>query len=167
VEQEQVETLVRLTVRLSGLSFAAALMLFAASDRQRALMRYAIAVFAVFVLAHTIHFGAVIWLARLTTDENIRDRGGWPLSLGVGVLFYASAFAILRAWRQRDLIGSVSESALWSAHPGVLFITAVFLNSYIARVGRLPIYWLPTIGLISAVTFYFLRARSVARAARC
>jgi hypothetical protein len=166
VEQPQVELIVRLTARISAAAFAAALMVFAARGRSRPVgVRHEIRLLIAFVLAHTIHFGAVMCLAVVTAGENIRARGGWILVLTVAVLFYLAAFSILRAWR-------LADAAAWPrgqrlvAHAGVVFIALIFLNSYGARAVRMPVYWLPAILMAAAVVAYFIRVRPATFAIR-
>jgi hypothetical protein len=164
VEQTHVELMVQVTARVSAAAFAAALILFVTGrDRQRGARR-GVRMFIAFILAHSIHFGAVIGLAAVTGQENIRARGGWPVALIVAALFYLSSFAILRAWRRVGSGRPMSSAARRAAHLGVAFIAVVFVNSYIARVETLPIYWLPTIGMIGTVAFFFLQARSAVAA---
>jgi hypothetical protein len=162
VEQTHVELIVQMTARVSAAAFAAALILFALSgrDRQRGARR-GVRLFMAFILAHSIHFCAVIGLAAVTGQENIRARGGWLVALTIAGLFYLSSFAILQAWRRVGSGRSMSSAARRAAHIGVAFIAVVFLTSYIARAATLPIYWLPTIGMIGTVAAFFLRARRI------
>ena len=44
----------------------------------------------------------------------------------------------------------------------VVAIAAVFVNSYLARVVRMPVYWLPVVGLAGIVALYFVRTRGAA-----
>ena len=48
------------------------------------------------------------------------------------------------------------------ANVAVVAIAAVFLNSYLARVARMPVYWLPAAGLAGILAVYFVRTRSAA-----
>ena len=92
------------SARLSAAIFAAALILFAAGHHHdRRLLQFGIRLFAGFVGAHTIHFGAVAWLAVVTAGENIRERDGWPVVVTVALLFYMAAFVVLRAWGDAGL----------------------------------------------------------------
>ena len=160
MEQPDVELIVRLTARFSAAAFAAALILFIAGhqhDERR--LRIGTGLFAAFILTHTIHFGTVAWLAAVTGGENIRQRDGWTIVLTVALLFYVAAFVVLRAWRDTAFRRSSSRSLRVAANVGVLAIAAVFLNSYLARVQHMPLYWLPTIGLLGVVALYLVRAR--------
>lgn len=160
MDQPLVESLVRLTVRASAVCFAAALLLVAASDRRQPWrLAYARRALVGCVLAHTAHFAAVIWLARLTAGENIDARGGWPVALGVGLLFYLSALGILFMWGSLADGGFPSRGARLAAHLGIVFISLVFVNSYVSRVDRMPVYWLPTVVMIAAVGLYFRRGQ--------
>src|SRR5687768_13559668 len=93
-----------------------------------------------FILAHTIHFSAVAWLAVLTSGENIRTRGGWAVVLTAAVLFYVAAFGILRSWRRLDSGRSWSRSDRLAADVSIALIAMVFLNSYLSRVQIMPLY---------------------------
>jgi hypothetical protein len=167
VEQHQVEMLVRFTARVSAAAFVAALLLFSLGDRRHPRGAWPeIRLFVAFVLAHTIHFGTVVWLAVITDGENIRQREGWPVVLTVAVLFYLSAFGILRAWHSRRS-GRVMSRAGWlMAQSGVALIAVVFLNSYLSRVERMPVYWIPTIVMVIVAAMYFARLRRMEPPAR-
>ena len=162
VDEEQVRLIVRVTARLSAVAFLAALGLFAvryhASPRKTG---GPIQLLVSFIVMHTIHFSAVVWLAVLTAGENIRERDGWPFVTVVAAAFYASAFGILRVWRGVGSGRAVSRRELLPAHVAVLFIAAIFINSYVSRVKTMPIYWLWTVGMVLVVTVYLLRTRRV------
>jgi hypothetical protein len=155
----QIELLVRVTARLSAAAFAAALIVFASRGFHRRRVHRAVHFLVAFILAHTIHFLAVVWLAVATQGENIQVRGGWVAALIVAGLFYASAFAVMRAWNGLASGRALSSGERLAAYGCVAVIALVFLNSYVARVASLPIYWLPTIGMIAIVIDYFVRAR--------
>lgn len=158
MEQAQVELIVRATARVSAACFAAALIAFAArAPRHHEAGSTGVRLFVAFILAHTIHFGAVLWLAVLTSGENIRARDGWFVVLTVGALFYLAAFAILGAWRGFGAGRTVTRAKRLAGHAGVAFIAVIFLNSYAARVGRMPVYWVPAILMVAVVTGYFIR----------
>jgi FtsH-binding integral membrane protein len=162
VEQPQIELIVRLTARMSAAAFATALLLFSFSGGPHPRrIRRALQLLWAFVAAHTIHFGFVVWLAALTNGANIDDRGGWPLMVIVAALFYGSSFAILRLWHDVGSHQHAASEARPGAYAGVVFIAVVFLNSYLARVEDMPVYWLATIGMIAAVAVYFVRASVV------
>ena len=159
MEQPDVELIVRVTARISAALFAAALISFAAAARRHQGRGPRIRLFIAFLLAHSIHFGAVMWLAALTAGENIRARGGWILVLTVAALFYLAAFSILRAWSRPAAGRAPSRVERLSAHAGVAFVALIFLNSYAARAGRMPVYWVPTILLLAVVVAYFSLVR--------
>jgi hypothetical protein len=160
VDQATVEQSVRLTARVSGVMFAAALIAFAAfyqHDRRR--LHVGTRLFAGFILAHTIHFATVAWLAVVTSGENIRDRDGWAVVVTVALLFYLAVFSVLRAWGGTAMGRSSSRSLRVTANLAIVAIAAVFLNSYLGRVERMPVYWLPAAGLAGTVALYFVRTR--------
>ena len=159
MDEEQVGLIVRVTARLSAIGFLAAIGLFAA--RFPGKVGGAIRLLTSFLVAHTIHFGAVTWLAMLTAGENIGERGGWPVAMTVAAAFYLSAFAVLRMWRRVASARPVSRLERLAAHLGVLFIAAIFLNSYAARVATKPAYWLWIAGLVSVVTVYMARTMPI------
>ena len=160
MDQPTVELIVRLTARVSAATFAAALILFAAGyqhDRRR--LSFGTRLFAGFVVAHTIHFVTVGWLAVVTAGENIRERDGWAVVVAVALLFYLAVFSVLRAWGDAALGRSSSRRLRVTANVALVAIAAVFLNSYLARVVRMPVYWLPAVGLAGTVTLYFVKTR--------
>jgi hypothetical protein len=163
VDQPTVELIVRLTARLSAALFAAALILFAAGyphDQRRQYVGTRL--FEGFIVAHTIHFVTVAWLAVVTSGENIRERDGWAAVGTVAVLFYAAAFVIVRAWNDVMTGHSPSRKLRVTANVAVAAIAAVFLNSYFARVALMPIYWLLAVGLAGIVAVYLARMRAPA-----
>jgi hypothetical protein len=161
VEQAQIELIVRLTARASAATFAAALLLFSSSGgHRRRFVRDGIRCLAVFIVVHTVHFGAVAWLTAVTNGANIQARGGWPLMAAVAGLFYLSAFAILTLWRGVESGRGAGSLTRLAASVGVALIALVFLNSYVARVEAAPVYWLLATGMIAVVAAYFVRARA-------
>ena len=160
MDQPTVELMVRLTARLSAAAFAAALILFASGyqhDRRR--LSLATRLFAGFIVAHSIHFLTVIWLAVVTAGENIQERDGWAVVIAVGLLFYVAVFLVLRGWRDATRGHSPSRGPGVTADVAVVAIAAVFLNSYLGRVGRMPIFWWPAAALAGTVALYFVRTR--------
>jgi hypothetical protein len=163
VDQPTVELIVRLTARLSAAMFAAALLLFAAGyphDRRR--LSVGTRLFAGFIVAHTIHFGTVAWLAVVSAGENIRERDGWAVVVTVALLFYLAVFLVLGAWHEAAASRWWSRSLRAMTNVAVMAIAAVFLNSYLARVGPMPVFWLPVLGLAGTVALYFARTRGAA-----
>lgn len=160
MNQPTAELIVRLTARLSAATFAAALILFAAGyrhDRRR--LYLGTRLFAGFIVAHTIHLVTVAWLAVMTDGENIRERDGWAVAVTVALLFYMAVFLVLRAWHDAALGHSPSPGLRVMGDVAVVAIAAVFLNSYLARAVRMPVYWLPAVGLAGSVALYFVRTR--------
>jgi hypothetical protein len=160
VDQATVELMVRLTARVSGGMFAAALIAFAAGyqpDRRR--LHVGTRLFAGFIVAHTIHFATVAWLAVITSGENIRERDGWSVVVTVALLFYLAAFSVLRAWGDTAMGRRSSRGLRLTANVAIVAIAVVFLNSYLARVERMPVYWLPAAGLAGTVALYLVRTR--------
>ena len=140
--------------------FAAALIAFATGHpdhRQR--LHVGTRLFAGFIVAHTIHFATVAWLAVVTSGENIRERDGWAVVLTVALFFYLAVSSVLRAWGDTAMGRSSSRSLRVTANVAIVAIAAVFLNSYLARVVRMPMYWLPAAGLAGTVALYFVRTR--------
>jgi FtsH-binding integral membrane protein len=158
MDQAQVESVVRMTARLSAAAFALALIAFSLRRANRPRPGLHLHLFVAFVLAHTVHFSAVMWLAAVTAGENIRSRGGWLVVLAAAALFYSAAFAILRAWISLFARRTPSVATWWTAHAGVVLIALIFLNSFVARADRVPAYWAPALFTIAAVVTYFARA---------
>src|SRR5262249_27333220 len=103
LDPERTAIVVRVTARVSAAVFTASLIAAArrlsagpASDVELN-RRIDIGAFAVFVLAHTIHFASVGLLAAATGGRTIRDAGGYAGTLLVGAAFYAACGAVLRA----------------------------------------------------------------------
>ena len=158
MDEHQVGLIVRVTARLSAIAFLAALGLFAARFPSRPRnVAGAIRLLTSFLVLHTIHFAAVAWLAVLTGGENIRQRSGWPVVMMVAAAFYLSAFGTLRMWQRVGSARPVSRPERLGAHLGVLFIAAIFLNSYVSRVDTRPVYWLWIGALVLVVTAYMAR----------
>ena len=74
--------------------------------------------------------------------------------LVVATLFYLAAFAILRAWTHLAARRALTRGHWGAAHAGVVLIALIFLNSYVARVGTMPVYWVPAVVMIAAVIAY-------------
>ena len=164
MDQPNVELIVRLTARVSAAAFAAALITFAAGyQHNQRRLSLGTRLFAAFIIAHTIHFGTVAWLAVVAGGENIRERDGWTVALTVALLFYVAVFTVLRAWRDAALGRTSSPSLRVMANVAILAIAVVFLNSYIARIERMPVYWLPALSLAGIVALYFVQTLRVAR----
>ncbi|HXW08104.1 MAG TPA: hypothetical protein VD833_22935 [Vicinamibacterales bacterium] len=162
MDQPTVELIVRVTARVSAALFAAALILFAAGYQyNRRRLYFGTCLFAGFIVAHTIHFLTVAWLAVVTAGENLRERGGGAVAMAIALLFYMAVFSVLRAWGDAAVGRSSSRSLRVTANVALVAIAAVILNSYLARVVRMPLYWLPAAGLVGIVGLYFVRTRAV------
>ena len=110
--------------------------------------------FLAFIGTHTIHFATVLWLAQVTGGQNVRDAGGWVASLIVAALFYAGSCAVLRLWRLRAAGEEVARRLRVASHVAVVFITLIFLSSYVVRALTSPGFALPVVGMTSAVLVY-------------
>src|SRR3954451_24285970 len=85
--------LARITARCSVTLFIAALFAFASRRRPRVAAAY----FSAFLAAHAVHFSIVLLLAYATGGANLRSRGGYTLTIGVGFIFAVGAvFGLLR-----------------------------------------------------------------------
>lgn len=159
MDGELVRLAVRVTARLSAIAWLAALALCAIRYRTepRRIVE-AIRLLVAFIVLHTIHFGTVVWLAVLTAGENVDERGGWPAMLGAAAAFYLAAFSILRMWGGVATAQPVSDAARGAAQLGVLFIAAIFLNSYVSRTESMPIYWIWTMAMVLVVIVYLVRS---------
>lgn len=161
MDQLTIQLIVRLTARLSAAIFASALILFAAGNqRDRGRLYFGTCLFAGFIVAHTIHFLTVAWLAVVTAGENIRERDGWAVAVTVVLLFYIAVFLVFRAWGDAAAGRASSRSLRVSANVALVAIAAVFLNSYLARAVRMPVYWLPVLALVGSVALYFIRTHA-------
>lgn len=157
-----VELLIRLTARVSATAFLAALILFACGSRGRTrYLRTSIGLLTSFIVSHSVHFGAVTWLAVLTSSENIRQRDGWPVAIGVAAAFYLAAFGVLSTWRLVASGHHIRRPRRAAAHLGVIFIAGIFLNSYVARVGSMPVYWVWATAMVVVVTAYLVQTRTI------
>ena len=153
MDQRTLLELTRITARVSATLFVAAL--FAVGATRLVTQRVAMRVFGTFVFAHLVHFSIVFLLAYATGGANFRARGGYPLTIAVGVLFAASAVAgILR------LRVEVPTRALRIAGDlGVGFIWFAFTATYASRVLVSPIYGISTVALIAAALAWLYGSR--------
>lgn len=158
MDQRTLLELTRITARISVTLFVAAL--FAVGARRRLAPRAALRLFGAFLVAHGIHFSMVFLLAYATGGANFRARGGYFLTIAVGVLFAASAVAgILR------LRVVVPTRALRLAGDlGVGFIWLAFTATYASRVLVSPIFGIPTVALMAAAFAWFYGSRRRATA---
>lgn len=134
--------LTRITARTSAVIFAAAL---AAGAAELLAPRSSFArrgagwkLLGALLVSHTIHFAAVGALTVAMRGENIAQRGGWLLTLLVGVLFYAATGGALVLRRAPP----AARSARNLAGDGVLsaLVGLAFLEAYVGRVGQSPLF---------------------------
>lgn len=129
--EETAALLTRVTARLSAASFAIYLAAHAMSRLARWRGPHYSRFFGVFVIAHTVHFGAVLSLAAASGGQNIADRGGWAVNLGVLGTFYAAALLVVR--RQGRRRGGARERVRATEIAVVSVIWVVFSQAYLLR----------------------------------
>jgi hypothetical protein len=134
----QAALLVRVTARVSAGVFAAMLVVSARRlsaggtlDQPR-YRRADLACFALFLVAHSIHFAAVGGLAFASAGQNIRDAGGYAATAVVAIAFYVACGAVLRAKARTTARWTTTRERrveVWTS--GVLWI--VFVQAYALR----------------------------------
>jgi hypothetical protein len=144
MDEPALRELARITARLSATLFAAALFGFAA--RRRVSPRVAVRVFAAFLVTHAVHFSIVLLLAYATAGANLRARGGYFLTIAVGVLFGASAVAAILRLRA----GEPTRALRLAGGLGIAFIWFAFTETYASRVFISPIFAIPAVILLAA-----------------
>jgi hypothetical protein len=152
VNTSDLYTAVHWTARLSALLFAAAL---AAPLLPRPLARRSQALYVGFVLANSLQFLSVTWLARMTGGANLfpggrslADVGGWPAMFGIFGFFYALALVGFVA-RQR---GARASSGLRAAGTfSTTFIGFMFVATYVPLVARSRWYAIPAVLVAASV----------------
>ncbi len=149
MDERALGELARITARLSATLFVAALLAFA--TRQRLSTRVAVRVFAAFVAAHAIHFSIVFLLAYATGGANLRARGGYFLTVAVGLLFAVAAVAAILRLRASD----PTRSLRLAGGLGIGFIWFAFTQAYASRTLVSPIFAIPTL-LLTAAFLAFL-----------
>ncbi|HWO08670.1 MAG TPA: hypothetical protein VNN80_04300 [Polyangiaceae bacterium] len=100
-----------------------------------------------FMVAHTVHFGFVVWLALVTGGarmfpggRDIADAGGWPAVFGIFAFFYALAsVGLLARHRGRDAGGALRLGG----HLATTFLGYMYVSTYVGLVTRSPWYALP------------------------
>lgn len=157
MDEPALRELARITARLSVTLFVAAL--FAVAARQRVSPRVAVRVFAAFLVAHAVHFSIVLLLACATGGANLRARGGYPLTIAVGLLFGASAVAAILRLRAIE----PTRALRLAGGLGIAFIWFAFTETYASRVFISLIFAIPTIALTAAFVA-FLKSQSAAGA---
>lgn len=153
MDERTLGELARITARLSATLFVAALFAFAA--RQRVSTRIAVRLFAAFLAAHGIHFSIVFLLAYATAGANFRARGGYPLTIAVGLLFAAAAVAAILRLRA----GDPTRRLRLAGGLGIGFIWFAFTETYASRTLISPIFAIPTLLLIAAFVAFLNASR--------
>jgi energy-converting hydrogenase Eha subunit C len=136
--------LARITARLSATLFVGALFAFAA--RRRVSPRVAARLFAAFLAAHAVHFSIVLLLAYATNGANLRSRGGYLLTIAVGLLFAGGAVAGILSLRAIE----PTRALRLAGGLGIGFIWFAFTETYASRAFVSPIFAIPTVVLIAA-----------------
>jgi hypothetical protein len=144
---EHISTLylaVHWTARLSGLLFAAALAvpaLFSVSACRRDELYLA------FLLALTVHFGCVTWLATANGGSNmfpggrsVAQVGGWPVVFGIFALFHAIVVVGFAARRAKS---PVRRGLRWAGTFSRGFIGLAFVGTYLPLLAQSWWYALP------------------------
>jgi energy-converting hydrogenase Eha subunit C len=144
MDEPTLRELARITARLSVTLFAAALIAFGA--RTRVSPRVALRLFAVFLVAHAVHFSIVLLLAYVTGGANLRVRGGYALTIAVGVLFSAAAVAGILMLRT----SAPTRSLRFAGGLGIGFVWFAFTETYASRAFVSPVFAIPTLMLIAA-----------------
>jgi hypothetical protein len=144
VETSDLYLAVHWAARASALLFALALV---APAVLRSSARPSQNLFAAFIVAHTVHFFFVTWLAAATGGagmfpggRSVTDVGGWPAVAGIFALFYALAILGLAARRER------AHRHGWLRATGrfaTAFIGFMFVATYVPLLARSPWYALP------------------------
>jgi energy-converting hydrogenase Eha subunit C len=144
MDEPALRELARITARLSATLFVASLFAFAA--RRRVSPRVPVRLFAAFLASHGVHFSIVLLLAYVTGGANFRSRGGYPLTIAVGLLFAAGAVA----WILRLRASEPTRALRLAGGLGIGFIWFAFTETYASRAFISPIFAIPTVVLIAA-----------------
>jgi hypothetical protein len=142
MDEPTLREMARLTARFSATLFVAALFAFAGRRRPRVTSR----LFASFLVAHAVHFSIVLLLAYVKGGANLRARGGYTLTIGVGVLFAVAAVVGLLRLR----LGEPTRALRVAAGIGIAFLWFAFTATYAGRALVSPIFAIPTAVLIAA-----------------
>ncbi len=159
LDVEQAALLVRVTARVSAAIFATALVASARRlsssgtlDRTR-YRRADLACFTLFLVAHTIHFAAVVGLAIASNGQNIRDAGGYAPTAAAAVAFYGACGAVLRAKARtatRWTTTGARRIEIWTS--GVLWI--VFAQAHALRFVQSWLFATLALGLTGALGLF-------------
>lgn len=139
------------TARVSAVVFALSLLVPALSPQRSAHSGW---LQIAFIVAHTLHFSFVAWLARVTGGagmfpggRSVAEVGGWPVVLAIFVLFYAVALVALVARRT-----SADHPRLRTAGKlSTAFIGGMFVATYLPLVARSGWYVLLALLVAAAV----------------
>ena len=149
------------TARLSAVLFAFSLIVPALSGHRGHSGRLQVA----FILAHTLHFAFVAWLAGVSGGagmfpggRSVAEVGGWPVVLAIFALFYAVAFIALTARRA----GAAQKRLRTAGKLATVFIGFMFVATYLPLVTRSGWYALLAL-LVTAAVGADLRAHARAR----
>jgi hypothetical protein len=149
------------TARLAAVLFALSLLVPALS-RQRAGQAGRIQV--AFIVAQTLHFAFVAWLASATGGagmfpggRSVAEVGGWPVVVAIFALFYAVAFIALAARRS----GTAQTRLRTAGKLSTAFIGFMFVATYLPLVARSGWYALLAL-LVTAAVVADLRAHAPA-----
>lgn len=146
---EELYTAVHWTARTSAMLFATAL-LAPMLRLRRPLLPY-----VGFMVAHTIHFAFVVWLAVVVRGErmfpggrDMGDVGGWAAVFGIFAFFYLLATAGLLARRR----GTEAGRALrLTGRFATTFLGYMFVSTYVPLLARSGFYALPAALITLAV----------------
>jgi len=157
VNEPVLRELTRITARFSATLFAAALFAFAA--RRRVSAPVAARLFVAFIAAHAVHFSIVFMLAYATGGANFRARGGYLLTIAVGVLFAAGAVAGFLRLRARE----PTRGLRLAGGLGIGFIWFAFTETYAGRALRAPVLAIPAVVLTAAFLAFLNESRVLPR----
>jgi hypothetical protein len=147
------------TARLSAVLFALSLLVPALSAQRAG---HAGRIHVAFIVAQTLHFAFVAWLASATGGagmfpggRSVADVGGWPVVLAIFALFYAVAFialAIRRSGTHQTRLRTIGKLS-------TAFIGFMFVATYLPLVARSGWYALLAL-LVTAAVAADLRAHA-------
>ena len=106
-------------------SFALFLLALVAPLAERSVSVVRRVAFPLLAVSHTLHLGAILWLAQLTGGENITSRANAVL-LGSGVVAYSWIYFL--AWKPEHPFADLGLAWLW----------IVFAGAYLPRVRAEP-----------------------------
>ena len=151
--------LVRLTARASAVIFVAALVAGAAellASPSSSFWRRGAGwkLLGALIVSHTIHFAFVAALVIETHGQNVANRGGWILASIVGVLFYilsVGALLLRRVPPASRTIRNLAGDTVFS-----VFVGLAFLQTYLGRLAKSPLFALMVALLGGALLVYII-----------